>query len=444
MKAARHLPRFQRAYRALDELAAREAWRREEIEAWQLERLNSLWSTATRATPYYAALKRERDLPDRFSTLAEFARTVPVLRKPLVRQYREQFLVPEPGRGIWKTTSGSTGICTAVFWPHEATRQMLRAQYRHLAQWGVDFYDRCLMLWSDRLALKSGPQIRLLRGRRLLEDWLRNRLRLPVNDLDEGTIDRYLDRMAAFGPTHVYAFSSSAYVMARRALERGLTCEALRVVVLTAEPLAPHMRRAIEGGFGAPVAMEYGSVECGMLAAEWPDGTLRVRDDYALVETVPRPDGRFDVLVTPFSNAAFPLIRYEIGDVTDAPLRRPPRGFAIMRGLVGRSNDLLVSRSGSFINDSPVFVMFESCPAIRRYRLRQDGHGAVTGQIELDDPAECPDLRALERRLEHLLHGFPVRLDVVDRIAASAGGKHRWIVTDMMSPLWDPHAGLEH
>ena len=90
---------------------------------------------------------------------------------------------------------------------------------------------------------------------------------------------------------------------------------------------SPHMVETIERAFGVPAAMEYGSVECGFLAGEYPDRLLRVREDCALIETLPRSDGRYDIAVTVLGNASFPLLRYLIGDTTDVPLLTPRRGL---------------------------------------------------------------------------------------------------------------------
>ncbi len=46
MKIARFLPRFRDAYRSFGELENRESWSRAQIEAFQLQRLNKVWSHA--------------------------------------------------------------------------------------------------------------------------------------------------------------------------------------------------------------------------------------------------------------------------------------------------------------------------------------------------------------------------------------------------------------
>ena len=83
MNISRYLPRFRQAYREMQTLALREKWTRTEIEAFQLERLNQLWSRAVEHVPYYSRLRSDRNLPPRFESMDEFKNTVPVLEKAL-------------------------------------------------------------------------------------------------------------------------------------------------------------------------------------------------------------------------------------------------------------------------------------------------------------------------------------------------------------------------
>ncbi len=57
-------PRFRAAQRAMAELEAREQWSRNDIEAWQLERLNELWAHAIQYVPYYRQLAITNRLPE--------------------------------------------------------------------------------------------------------------------------------------------------------------------------------------------------------------------------------------------------------------------------------------------------------------------------------------------------------------------------------------------
>jgi phenylacetate-coenzyme A ligase PaaK-like adenylate-forming protein len=415
------------------ELARHEQWSREAIEACQLDRVNQLWRHAVARTTYYRRMAEEYRLPDQFQSLAEFRERVPVLTKETVRARHQEFLDPGHGAGHWHYTGGSTGTPTGVFWSKTAHLEMLRAKYRFYDAWGVDVFDRMVFVWGHAASFAPGWKGRLAKWRRPLEDGLRNRLRLSAYRLGPEECRDHLRRIAAFRPSAIYAYSSAAWLLATEALQTGWTCPGLKFVNLTAEPAYPHIVAAVELAFGVPAINEYGSAECGFVAGEAPDRTLRVREDIVLVETLPNADGRFDIVQTVLTNRAFPLLRYDIGDVTDAPLHTPQTGFAILENVAGRSNDSLVCRSGRRLHPVWFMTVLDQSSAVRRYRIHQRSDGAVSAELELLPQAPPLDIPQLARRIREQLEGYPVSVTAVDRVEQTAAGKHRWISSELSS-----------
>lgn len=434
MTLLKHLPRFRHAYRELDLLSARERWLRAEIEAYQLERLNVLWDHAVRHVPYYRALAAESRVPPRFSTLAEFQARIPVLQKQTVREQRDRFRSERAERGGWRLTGGSTGAPTWVYWGNQAHLENMRARYRFYASWDVDIFDRTVYLWGHAASFAPGLSGYLARMRQPFLDTLRNRLRLSAYYLSPETLREYVRRIEQFQPAAIYGYTTAVYLLAVEAEALKLQSAALRAVFLAGEPAFPHIRRTTEQAFGAPTVVEYGSIECGFLAGEWPDRTLRIREDLAIVEAVPRTDdGRHEIVVSVLTNSAFPLLRYGIGDITDGPLQIPAHGFAILQNVLGRQNDLILSRSGRYLHPAPIEALFEHDPAVRRYRVKQETDGSVLLSIELKDPAVRPDTVRLRSQIQELVEGYPVALEFVDELPRTPAGKHRWIASEAVN-----------
>lgn len=431
MTILRLLPRFRRAYASLHTLAARETWSHASIQAFQLERLNALWRHAVSHVEYYRALAARLQLPRKFASLEEFRSTVPVLAKSTVRDEPHALLSAHAESGAWRQTSGSTGVPTGVFWSRRAHFEHLRCKYRHLQSWGLDMLDRTVYIWGTGTSFPPGIAGRLERLRWLVEDGLRNRLRLSAHDLSLEALAEYLQQIHRFRPASVYGFSSAIYLLSLAAAERNFTCDSLRLVTLTSELSPPAFVTAAERAFGVPALREYGSVECGTLANEAPDRTLRVRDDIVFMETLPRDDGLFDVVVTVLGNPSFPLIRYAIGDLTDAPLQRGDRGFAILSSLVGRDNDIIISRSGRALHSEPLDKVFIHDRAVRRWRIAQALDGSLDVHVEPMGRTSTFDAAHAREALGELVEGYPVRLAVVHAIPAAAAGKHRWISSEL-------------
>jgi phenylacetate-CoA ligase len=432
MNIIQWLPKFRQAARDLQNLREREDWSRAQIEAMQIERLNDVWAHAVRHVPYYRELARRNGIPERFQTLSQFVESVPLLSRNTVRENVQQFLSEQAGHGGWIRTGGSTGLPTPCYWGRESRQRMLRTKYRHFDMWDVGIFDRVAVLWGHGASFAPGLSGRLARLRIPIEDKLRNRLRLSVYHLGSSDLRQYLRQIERFRPAAIQAYSTAAYMLAQEALETGFHCSSLKLVVVTAEPAYTHMVEAIEKAFQVPCAIEYGSSECGFLAGETPERTLRTRDDAAFLETLPGHNGKFDIVVTGLINRAFPLIRYAIGDVTDAPLNRPETGFGILENVLGRANDVLVCRSGRVLHPSFLQSAVDmSLPGVRSYRAHQNRDGHVNVQLELDNNRRPVATATFKRRFEEQLGGYTVNISIVDKIPTSPAGKHRWVFSDM-------------
>ena len=185
-------------------------------------------------------------------------------------------------------------------------------------------------------------------------------------------------------------------------------------------------------------AVEYGSIECGLIAEEWPDRTLRVREDVVFVETLPREDGRYEIVVSVLNNPSFPLLRYALGDVTDASLNCPDHGFAILKNVAGRNNDFIVTRSGRFLHSARFDALTKyHSQAIQGFQIRQDANGALAVMLELNPRSVPADLDAagLQRKIHELVEGYPVRLEIVESIPQTPAGKHRIVISHLAGAL---------
>jgi phenylacetate-CoA ligase len=274
-----------------------------------------------------------------------------------------------------------------------------------------------------------------------LEDRVRNRLRLSAYDLSEEDLDAHLDALQRFRPVWLYAYSSAAYLLAHRALQTDRRVEGLRLVVMTSEPAFPHMIQTVEAAFGVPAVREYGSIECGPLALEAPDRTLRVQEDAVFLETQPRPDGSHEILTSHLGNPSFPLLRYAVGDTTPEPIAAEETGFAQLAGICGRSHDMMITKSGRVLHAMWLEDFIEHYDQIERMAAHQAQDGSTRIQLELSSPPETIDTSALARRISESLDGFPVSIEIVEQIPSSPAGKHRWMTSELGAEQSPSHLG---
>jgi phenylacetate-CoA ligase len=435
MRSVQQLPRFRQARAALSQLATREQWTRAEIEAYQLDRLNTLWGHAIGQVPYYRDLARSLALPAGFDSLAEYTSRVPLLTKETVRRSAHELVSARTARGRWFSTGGSTGTLTRIWWAHDDHRRALRAKYRLYHMWGVDFFERTVFLWGGDHRHIGGLRGRIQRTREQILDCLRGRKRLSAHNTSAEAARGYLQQIHSFRPAMLYGHSQAVQLLAREALRLGFRCESIRLVVLTSEVATAE--NVVERAFCAPVIAEYGATECPLIAGQATDGTWRVRDDQVLAETVPATDGRYQIVITVLENQSFPMLRYAIEDMVDRPLHRPPAGFAVISPVSGRHDDIVVSGEGTWIHGTVFDALFETTAEVRRYRVHQAADGSVRALIELDDPLSPERQHALNAALAAAVPGRATTLDVVPQIPLTRGGKLRVVSSDLLSRALD-------
>ncbi|MEM7294669.1 MAG: hypothetical protein AAF420_14910 [Pseudomonadota bacterium] len=308
----RNLPRFRRAYAALGEFESHEYWSRDQIETYQLDRLNVTWQHAQVHVPHFKQLKQSIELPEVFNSLAEFQEVMPIQKKSDVRNNTMDFFSESPRDGWWTRTGGSTGTPMATYVEDSTHLLGMQAKYRFQQAWGLDIFDRVVFLWGHSGSLAPGLEGVIDRMTTPIHDFLRNRMRLSAYALGEKSLQHYLRRIARFKPRGLYGYASALQLLAREAIKQRIRFDSLEVCMLTGEPATPQAIADIEAAFGVVAVVEYGSYECGFMAHSWRDGTFRVREDLVYIETTERCDDKHDIIVTVLDNYSFPMLRYKI------------------------------------------------------------------------------------------------------------------------------------
>ncbi len=84
--------------------------------------------------------------------------------------------------------------------------------------------------------------------------------------------------------------------------------------------------------------------------SECPEGNLHVDEDYAHIEFLPVDNNSYRIIGTNYTNYAFPLIRYDVGDLAqlEDPEKRCPCGCTgrLVRSIDGRKEDYVLTPDG--------------------------------------------------------------------------------------------------
>ena len=412
-------------------------------------RLARVISHATTSVPYF------RERVSRGASLADFPITTKAILSANHRDFMSDRLRDEvdrphsrrPGYGwVQVQSGGTTGQPTTVI--HDAAFRDAGRASRMYSQYlcGFPFGTKYTMLWGsmrDIRAQADSPAKRLLNA-------LANFDVLNAFQLDPERLDSYLDHLRDTRARYLMAYVDAAEALALRALATNRKDVALVSVMACAGTVTATSRDRIRSAFGARTHNKYGSRECTDIACECEHGGIHIFAHHVHVEIVDdsgRPVGPGElgrILVTLLGNDAYPLVRYEIGDIGRAgkdvcPCGRP---LPMLAQVEGRVLETLTTSSGSYV--SPVYfrhligVVHNPHSIWRRFQIRQTS--ALDYTVLLERSAEVPIevtvpelLQRIERDLRAVL-GSDSRITcvLVDRIEEEASGKFLYAVNEML------------
>lgn len=343
----------------------------------RLEKFNAVWADAVANVPFYAEWKTRHGLPDRISDLKELA-TWPILEKKDLILNREKLVRRDVTRFHESVTGGATGEPLHFRTMPGESDAVTANKWIGWARMGIYPDSRMFLLWGHRHFYGQGWKSNLKFKVRQFKDWMTNHKRADATDLSPTALRRDYAMMRKFNPECIVAYSASLLALVRTMRDEvkdegeRRRFPTLKAVICTAGPLTKEERGEIEAFFGVPVAMEYGSMEAGVMAYQTPmtGGRYRVFDTHVL-QAVPDVDAQRDqILVTTITKRYLPLIRYRIGDYMDAESLYEDGSVATFGEVSGRTGDLIDLGEGVRFHGYSLMVCAEENPKIVAYQLR--------------------------------------------------------------------------
>ena len=213
----------------------------------------------------------------------------------------------------------------------------------------------------------------------------------------------------------------------------------MKVAIANAEPLMDHQRQAISEAFGCPVRETYGMAEMAAAGSEcghgslhsWPEiGIAEVLKDSSDSAVEPGQSGR--LIGTTLLNAEMPLIRYEVGDRAIADGFRDScecgRTLPPLQRIEGRLNDLIVTPDGRRVYWlNPVFYGIP----IRESQIVQEVVEQLRVLVVAAPGFNTDAVELIRERLRARVGDVDVRVETVESIPRTAGGKFRAVVSHL-------------
>lgn len=396
----------------------------------QLEAINSAWREARMNIPYYKALQARLLLPGSFRSIGEFREKMPVLTKETLRKNDRLFNRPRRSKTRSVGTSGSTGEPLRIrIWKSEG--EINEANSLLGRSWfGVIPGNRIFLFWGDSRGLRPGPSAKAALLTRRLQDRLLNYHRENAYYLDNRSLDGILDRLLRSKPDCLIGYSSALLLIARRLIELNARVP-IKAAIATAETFpVPDGARSVAEAFQCPVAMEYGSVEGGVIAHEHPGGGYRVFHDTHFLETLETSPHGSPVAVTKLYPAYIPMFRYRVGDMITGPVET---GGSVWRfeKVIGRSDDVIALADGSLIHPESLSHVFREHPAVLQFQLARINGRPGELRVRARQPLRPEERDGIRRKLSRISKALAaVPLVETQKIDKTAAGKSPWLIDE--------------
>jgi len=392
-------------------------------------RLARLIEHARSTTAFYAEHARGRELSD-----------LPVISKPIVKSSYDGFFSRSFARDslIPVITSGSYGTPFTFHLTPEKRARMVAE---------VIFFGR----WSGYdVGVRHGyVRVTDRKSRALL--FMQNEVLIDPRRMTQAWFEEQRRRLKEDGIRVLIGYTSGIAAVAAYCHERGDSPADFRLegVITMAEPLLPGVRSTIESAFGCKVLSRYATEEFGVLANEHPTHGLHcVNAASYVVELLARdsdapvaPGEMGRVVVTDLFSYAFPLIRYDTGDLAAlSPEASAEMGIPVISRLEGRAVEEITNAQGDRVSPYAINVAMRDVQTVRQFQFVQKGErDYVLNVVPLREFTEEPMI--LERFRNVLGPGAEISIQCVPEIPALPSGKRPYIRSEFRAP---PRARAEH
>jgi phenylacetate-CoA ligase len=420
------------------------AYTREQIVNLQEKKLRELLQVADVHCPFYHRRFKQAGIdPDNTTLGLNDLSKLPTLHRDEIREHLYEMTWHACPRGGPQpySTGGSSGKALQFYFDRFRQAADQAARWNARNWWNVRPGDTEILLWGAPVELNAQDRVRQFR------DALLNQHMLNAFDMTTATMDEYIDTIRRLQPSCLYGYAGSLALLARHILDKGLSpgdleLKNLKAVFATGEVLLQPDRELIEQAFAAPVAIEYGCRDGGLLAHGCPAGPLHVLSENVIVEILDQdnepvaPGQVGEVVVTHLHAFAMPLIRYRVGDLArkgQDEICACGRQSPTLTEVQGRTTDQVVCRQGNQLKRmhalSLIYVLRET-RGLRNFRITQPNLDELNIDVVTDETFNSESETAIKQQLAQRLHdGVNIHIHHHQHLPPSASGKHACVIS---------------
>jgi phenylacetate-CoA ligase len=338
-----------------------------------------------------------------------------------------------PYRNKKKYISSTSGSSGHPFW-------FAKDKECHALTWASvkRFYGSLGLSLSSKQARFYGiPISGTGRYKEKLKDLLMNRVRFHVFDLSDENLNFYVQRFKKYNFDYIYGYTSAlvqfAHYCIRNNIQLSAICPSLKCCIYTSESIGPGEADLLKQAFGVRAFSEYGASETGIIAFENEDGKLWIDEGLIYLEQHTNEDGSQTTLITSLYNKAFPIIKYDIGDILSLKVENEK---TYIETIEGRTNDVILLPGGKKAAGLTFYYIsrsiLEKSGALKEFIIKQKATDHFLFEIVSDRPLTATEEHLIRKETKkYLMDGLEVEFAYRESIPRLKSGKIKHFISEL-------------
>lgn len=254
--------------------------------------------------------------------------------------------------------------------------------------------------------------------------------------MDEEHLQKMLEAILSLKPWIIFSYSSTLIELTKYAEKQNIPPEQYRLKgILTAgEALLEEERLRMQRVFGCPVYRRYSDMEMGILGQDMGDGgeyILNFGSYYfeclKLDSDDPVDDGEIGrIIVTDLFNYAFPMIRYDTGDL--GAIRHVDGAFPRLTEIYGRDRDCVYTPEGILLSPAKVSTSMWGIEGLKQWQFIQNSKDTYTIHLNGDEKMIPPIV--VDKLQQILGASAKIVVQIENEIPVLASNKRRAIINE--------------
>lgn len=411
-------------------------WTKEQLEEYQLKKLNELLTHAYDNVPYYTRVFDDKNLKPSDITNIEDLKLLPILTKKIIKDNLNDLKATNLPESKFEhvTTGGSTGDPMAFYYEKGVSRAQEWAFIKTL--WdrvGYKFRDKCVIL--------RGNIVKNAENGKYWEKTFFNRwLVLSSYHMSDETLDLFVKKIIDFNPKFIQAYPSSVTLLAKYMDNNDLEpFQNLKAVLCGSENIYNWQRELIEKVLGCRLYSWYGHSERAILAGECEfSSNYHIFPEYGIFELLNEDKDNNDknkgiIVSTSLTNYAMPLIRYKTDDVGLLINHHCEceREYTILESVEGRLQDYIVTGNNRLVSLTALIFSqhFNAFSNIKTMQIIQKEPGLITIKIIPELSFSEDDQQELKSKMLKVVENdLDISFEFVKEISRTNRGKHKFLI----------------